>query len=119
MYTTALPAHSLVTIEAAYELFPEFHQERQHLTNLIQIFQDTLGKAARYEILPSQSPIQGVIVPGNANAKALSQTIEEAGFYVKAILSPTVPAGQERLRICLHAFNTEAQLNQLIEIINS
>ena len=119
VYTTALPVHSLVTIEAAYELFPEFQQERQHLHNLIHIFQETLGKSARYEILPSQSPIQGVIVPGNANAKALSQTIEKAGFYVKAILSPTVPAGQERLRICLHAFNTEAQLNQLIQIINS
>ncbi|OJJ16951.1 8-amino-7-oxononanoate synthase [marine bacterium AO1-C] len=119
VYTTALSMHSLIATEAAYELFPTLDSERKHLFNLIRIFQDTLGSAARYEVLPSPSPIQGVIVPGNSNARTLSQEIEKAGFYVKAILSPTVPAGQERLRICLHAFNTEAQLQQLIQIINS
>jgi 8-amino-7-oxononanoate synthase len=60
-----------------------------------------------------------VIVPGNEQAKAVSQKIEAAGFFVKAILSPTVPAKQERLRICLHAFNTEASLQELIKIIKN
>ncbi|HAS42060.1 MAG TPA: 8-amino-7-oxononanoate synthase [Microscillaceae bacterium] len=118
VYTTALPMHSLIAMEASYELFPTLHQARTHLSNLIRVFQNTMRKTAHYEVLPSPSPIQGVIVPGNAKAKALSQQIEEAGFYVKAILSPTVPAGQERLRICLHAFNTETELDQLIKIIN-
>ncbi len=119
IYTTALPMHALAAIEAAYELIPTWHQAREHLDHLIDIFQDTLGKATRYEILPSSSPIQGVIVPGNHQAKRLAEQIEAAGFYVKAILSPTVPAGQERLRICLHAFNTKAQLDQLMNMISS
>lgn len=117
IYTTSLPFHSLASIEAAYELFPKMHQERQHLRYLIDLFQQTLHQLASYEVLPSNSPIQGIIIPGNTHAKALSQKIEATGFYVKAILSPTVPAGQERLRICLHAFNTEAQLKQLLHII--
>lgn len=113
IYTTSLPFHSLASIEAAYELFPKMYQERQHLRCLVDLFQQTQAD----EVLPSASPIQGIIIPGNTRAKALSQKVEIAGFYVKAILSPTVPTGQERLRICLHAFNTEAQLKQLLRII--
>jgi len=30
-------------------------------------------------------------------------------------LSPTVPEGQERLRICLHSFNTQAEIDQLLQ----
>ena len=116
VYTTSLPFHSLVSIEAAYELFPGFDTERQHLQHLIDTFQTKLGNHASYEVLKSLSPIQGVIVPGNVQARNLSKKIEETGFYVKAILSPTVPIGQERLRICLHAFNTKEQLEQLIAI---
>jgi len=118
VYTTALPMHSLIAMDAAYELFPALDQERKHLLNLIRTFQSIMGETVSYEVLPSLSPIQGVIIPGNAKAKALSEQIEVAGFYVKAILSPTVPAGQERLRICLHAFNTEEQLQQLMQIIS-
>ena len=117
IYTTALPFHSLLAIEAAYELFPTFVAERQHLQNLIAGFQSQPNQQKRYEALKSNSPIQGVIVPGNTEARALAQQIETAGFYVKAILSPTIPAGQERLRICLHAFNTEEEFNRLISII--
>lgn len=119
IYTTALPFHSLVAIEAAYELFPGLVAERQHLKNLIASFQYQLSRPDRYKALDSYSPIQGVLVPGNAEAKALAQQIEQEGLYVKAILSPTVPAGQERLRICLHAFNTEGELCRLTDIIRN
>ncbi|WP_299454892.1 pyridoxal phosphate-dependent aminotransferase family protein [uncultured Microscilla sp.] len=119
IYTTSLPFHSLLSIEAAYELLPGCQAERQHLQYLIDFFQKQLRQQTPYQILDSPSPIQGVIVPGNAQAKAVSQKLATAGFYVKAILSPTVPAKQERLRICLHAFNTEAELRQMIETIKN
>lgn len=119
IYTTSLPFHSLLSIEAAYELLPTMQPAREHLQYLIQYFRASFQTSSPYEILDSPSPIQGVIVPGNAQAKAVSQKIEAAGFFVKAILSPTVPAKQERLRICLHAFNTEATLQELINIIKN
>jgi 8-amino-7-oxononanoate synthase len=39
-------------------------------------------------------------------------------FFVKAILSPTVKEGSERLRICFHDFNTLKEVNLLIAILN-
>jgi 8-amino-7-oxononanoate synthase len=119
IYTTSLPFHSVLSIEAAYELLPTMQSARKHLQSLIQYFRTSFQTSSPYEILDSPSPIQGVIVPGNEQAKAVSQKIEAAGFFVKAILSPTVPAKQERLRICLHAFNTEASLQELIKIIKN
>jgi 8-amino-7-oxononanoate synthase len=49
----------------------------------------------------------------------LADHLVEKGFFAKAILSPTVPAGTERLRICLHAFNTKEQINLLLKEVES
>ena len=50
----------------------------------------------------------------------MATQIQKNGFDVRPILSPTVPLGQERLRICLHSFNTSEQINNLVaELIPS
>ncbi|HZJ21322.1 MAG TPA: 8-amino-7-oxononanoate synthase, partial [Pricia sp.] len=36
---------------------------------------------------------------------------------VRPILSPTVPEGQERLRICLHTFNTEKEITEVLQLL--
>jgi 8-amino-7-oxononanoate synthase len=38
------------------------------------------------------------------------------GFDVKPILSPTVPQGQERLRMCLHSFNSEGEMKDILHL---
>jgi len=43
--------------------------------------------------------------------------LQQQGFSVKAILSPTVPQGQERLRFCLHAYTTNSQVTQVLELL--
>ena len=67
--------------------------------------------------IPSNSPIQSLVVGGNVETKAIEDNLKDNGYNVKAILSPTVPAGKERLRICLHTFNTEEELAGLASII--
>lgn len=114
MYTTALPPHALHSIQFAYEHFPKMHLERRHLGRLINLFQRT---AIAYEKLNSSTPIQPVVVPGNYVVKTLSDKLRHRGFDVRPILYPTVPEGKERLRIVLHAFNTENDLNELLEIL--
>jgi 8-amino-7-oxononanoate synthase len=54
------------------------------------------------------------LTPGNEHAKHVSYFLQNKGFAVKAILSPTVPPGKERIRICLHAFNTEEEISNLL-----
>jgi 8-amino-7-oxononanoate synthase len=114
IYTTALPASALLAIRTAYDLFPAMHQERAHLQQLIQRFQHA---ALSYIKLHSLTPIQGVVVPGNEEVKALAATLQSSGLDIRPILYPTVPKGQERLRIVLHAFNTFAEMDRLIQLL--
>ena len=60
-----------------------------------------------------------IIIPGNENVKLIENKLMDSGFFIKAILSPTVAQGKERLRICIHDFNNESQLISLAKKINS
>ena len=68
----------------------------------------------QFQKLKSSTPIQGVLVPGNENARQLSATLLDKGLEVRPILYPTVPKGSERLRIVMHSFNTLSDLELLI-----
>lgn len=118
IYTTALPLHSLVAIKCAYEQMASSDDERQQLFSLIAYFKQQI-KSIPYQTIDSNSAIQCLIIPGNDTIKALASQLQEAGFDIRPILSPTVAAGSERLRICLHTFNTVEQINRLVNLLNT
>jgi 8-amino-7-oxononanoate synthase len=68
--------------------------------------------------MPSTTAIQPLLVPGNKEARILAQQLQDAGLDVRPILYPTVPKGAERLRIVLHAFNTQQEINALIQALS-
>ncbi|MHA4847250.1 aminotransferase class I/II-fold pyridoxal phosphate-dependent enzyme [Flavitalea antarctica] len=111
IYTTALPPAALIAIQQSYALFPGMNEERLKLGHLIEMFRSA---SPGFQKLDSVTPVQGVLVPGNENAKQLSAELLAAGLDVRPILYPTVPRGAERLRIVLHSFNTIAEVNLLI-----
>ena len=113
IYSTALPTTDLLTIKCAYNYAASNPEAKQLLFNNIQYFRElTLGHP-ELKFLPASGPIQGLLVEGNEKAKELAQFIQRAGFDIRAILSPTVPEGMERLRICLHSFNTPLEIKNL------
>jgi len=112
IYTTALPFHSLLSIKMAYEqlkISPEIAQLRAN----IELFRSS-AKALKYSLIDSQSAIQSIIIPGNESCKLAAKQLQNEGFEVKPILSPTVTEGKERLRICLHADHTPEQIKDLV-----
>ena len=117
IYTTALPAHSLHCIQAAYEEL-ETTPNLQLLHKKIAFFQQLLSPAIRASFIPSRSPIQSLLCPGNERVKNLASQLQQEGFDIRAILHPTVPKGSERLRICLHAFNSKKEIQQLTRTLN-
>lgn len=114
VYSTALPEHSVAMIKASYETFPAMKAEREQLQQLIRQFQSA---RLRFEKLPSTTPIQVVVIPGNAAVKKVAASLQEQELDVRAILYPTVPKGKERLRIVLHAFNTSEEIDKLIHAL--
>lgn len=65
----------------------------------------------------SKSAIQSAIIPGNQNLKLIASELQVKGFDIKVILSPTVPEGQERLRFCLHSFNSKDEISEFLKLL--
>lgn len=116
IYTTALPLHSLLTIECAYELLDKSADRVKKLHDNINYFRQKTGEAAGW--ISSISAVQSLVIPGNENVKRLAAAIQANDIDVRPIMSPTVPKGKERLRVCLHSFNTREEIDRLHEIIN-
>ena len=102
---------------------------------ITQLFRNTIQLPIG-TLLPSSSPIQGIVLngmydngllsrivtnymlSGNASVRALAGYLNKHGFIVKPICSPTVPKGQERVRICLHGHNTVNQVESLVNAVH-
>ncbi len=119
IFSTGPSPHQWASIAAAYELLERQGSERRaQLAERIAYFQAIahtyLNGSDRMPAV-GDHPIQWVPCPGNARVVALEQDLATAGLLVKAIRHPSVAKGSERLRICLHSFNTEAEITQLIQ----
>ncbi len=117
IFTTALPPLALATIAAAYESLQDKSVGEKLQKNIDYFNQNIVNLGLKNGFLPSRSAIHCYIVSGNEQAKKLSFQLETSGFDVRPILSPTVPAGKERLRFCLHAFNDEKQIIEALSVL--
>lgn len=117
IYTTALPPHSLATIIEAYKEL-EHTMQMEALQSNIKFFNSELVKHnLELKFIPSNSAIHCCIIPGNNEVKCISEKIKLEGYNVKPILSPTVPLHSERLRICLHSYNSKHEISEILRLI--
>jgi len=117
IYTTGLPPHAIATIKTTY-VHLESTSEIEKLQQNIQFFQKQIDFYQLNNLfISSQSAIQSCIIKGNDNVKNIAFKLQEKGFAVKSILSPTVPKGKERLRFCLHSYNTQQQIADVLQLL--
>ncbi|WP_027138241.1 aminotransferase class I/II-fold pyridoxal phosphate-dependent enzyme [Gaetbulibacter saemankumensis] len=115
IYTTALSPHALATIQTAYQELTQTPSINQ-LKDNIAYFKLELQKNNLQNIfIESDSAIQCCIIPGNEYVKNVALKIQNLGFDAKAILSPTVPINQERLRFCLHSYNSKKEIKDVLK----
>ncbi|GAB4128391.1 MAG: pyridoxal phosphate-dependent aminotransferase family protein [Raineya sp.] len=115
IYTTALPLHTWVHIREAFGYIYQNNDLQKKLEQNIQDFRQMLGGLPNLK--ESTTPIQIIQIGGNERTKKFAQILQNSGFDVRAVLSPTVQAGEEIVRICLHSFNTSEQIQELCGII--
>ncbi|MCW5574504.1 MAG: 8-amino-7-oxononanoate synthase [Burkholderiales bacterium] len=113
IYTTATPpllAHALLT---SLQIIQQEEWRRERLRELIRRLKQGLQDAP-WRLLPSDTPIQPLLVGGNAEALALSARLAAQGLLVPAIRPPTVPQGTARLRISLSADHAMEDVDRLV-----
>lgn len=123
IYTTFLSYPSLALIQASYEMLMSGQSEKLQakLHDLIRMLyerledlQKTSSHARRILKIPSVCPRSPIFAVQLVNPKALASSLQEQGMMVRAVVSPTIPAGTERVRICLHAGNTVEEIEKLV-----
>lgn len=119
IYTTALPPHSLATIITAYDFMGNNPERQKSLKDIVSFFRSEVERLQLESFIYSDSAIHCVVVPGNEKVKNIASVLQQEGFGVKPILSPTVPEGQERLRFCLHSYTTTEQVKQVLELLTA
>lgn len=113
IYTTAAHDFLWVSIREGYEFLKSHQEIPGRLQHKIRIFQEAQLASPSAE----DSPVQAIIVPDNNRLKTLQQGLLKSGFLTYAVCSPAVKPGTERIRICLHSFNTDDDIRSLTGIM--
>ncbi|WP_187261264.1 aminotransferase class I/II-fold pyridoxal phosphate-dependent enzyme [Pontibacter beigongshangensis] len=117
IYTTALPAHNLLALKCAYQLLPDLRRERERVNQLATYLYTELNKLNNIRCTPQNSVILSVFLPEAQQLKPLALALQNEGFDIRPVMSPTVPKGSERLRLIVHTFNTQQEIDGLLSAI--
>jgi 8-amino-7-oxononanoate synthase len=113
IYTTAMPDHSLAAIRCSFEFVRKHPELRNTLAQKISLFRQHYAHDTG-----STTAIQPVIIGGNDKTRAAASALQSLGYDVRPVLSPTVKPGTERLRICLHVYNSNEEIVALAGELN-
>ena len=117
VFSTGLSPLWAAWVQAAYQLLGELDAERERLRRIVGYFRQQV-KTSPWTWLPSDSWIQCLCVPGPGPVVRVAEVLHRQGLCALPIRSPTVPAGEERIRVCLHSHNTQAEVDLLIGAID-
>ena len=118
IFTTAAPPAIACALSKSLALIENGDARRANLFARIGQLRDGLA-GLPWQLLPSATAIQPLIVGDNEAALALANALWERGFWVPAIRPPTVPKGTARLRISLSAAHNAGDIDHLITALRS
>jgi 8-amino-7-oxononanoate synthase len=102
IFSTALPPYMAAQMRAAIRIAAAADRERNDLAVLAAFLRHKLSEAG-FDIGRSDTQIIPVFLGENERAVRFSALLTEAGFAVRPIRPPSVPAGTARLRLSLNA----------------
>ena len=117
IYTTALPPAIAEATLASLKIVITETWRREKLQALISQFK-TGAAQLNLPLMPSDSPIQPLLIGDSFRATQMSEQLLEAGFLVSAIRPPTVPKGKARLRITFSALHEADDVARLLETLH-
>lgn len=117
IFTTASPPMLAAALLASVDLIEREEWRRERVRQLVTQLRAGLA-GLPWQLLPSETAIQPLIVGDNRDAMRLMEQLLDRGIWLPAIRPPTVPAGTARLRISLSALHTPEDVEQLITALH-
>ena len=119
IYTTAMPIQAVLTLKFAIKEL-ETTDQLKRLRKNISVFRERIkAHNLDHKFIESESAIQSCIIGDVVKAKQIAAQIQKENYDVKAILFPTVALGTERIRCCIHSYNSIAEIEGLLHLFNS
>jgi 8-amino-7-oxononanoate synthase len=115
-YTTALPPAVAEATRASLKIVRAEPWRRERLRSLVQRFRAG-AVALGFPLLPSETPIQPLVLGSAERASAAALQLRAAGLLVPAVRPPTVAAGSARLRVTFSSAHTDAHVDRLLEAL--
>jgi 8-amino-7-oxononanoate synthase len=114
IFSTAAPPAVAAALDASLDVIADEPERRERVHFLARYLRERLT-AAGIGVPGGDSPIVPIIIGENDRAVAIAASLQQAGFDVRAIRPPTVPAGTARLRISVNVGLTEEILDRFVE----
>jgi len=113
IYTTGMSEMAADRMRQGFEIVSEMEDERKQIRENIKYFRQVVA-TKDMDVIDSYTAIQSIIIPNLKDLVAKSTELVKAGYAVRPIVAPTVPKGLERIRICLHCYNTKEEIDGLL-----
>ena len=117
VFSTGVSPLWAASVRTVYDMLPDLNAEREQLLANVSHFRGRVAESAQ-PWLPSESWIQCLRVPGARRITQVGGVLRSRGLAALPIRAPTVPEGEERIRVCLHAHNTREEIDLLFSAVD-
>jgi 8-amino-7-oxononanoate synthase len=116
IYSTAPSPHHISSLSTTLTSVETQFDLRKKLKENIEFF---VQHSKSHQWGPSKTAIQTFFISGNQLVKKKASELQKVGFAVKAIVYPTVPKGEERIRITLNSLTQKEDILALIKTMET
>jgi 8-amino-7-oxononanoate synthase len=116
IYSTAPSPDFYGWISASLERCRYADLERAALRERVNCFRELSAELVPGHVF-GDGPIQIVRVSGAGRVRQIGASVRDLGYDCRAILAPTVREGDERLRVCLHAYDDMQMYEQFLRVV--
>jgi len=114
IFSTAAPPAIAAALDASLDVIAAEPERRERVRSMARYLRERLTEAG-IAVPAGDSPIIPVIIGENERAVAVAAALQDAGFDVRAIRPPTVPAGTARLRVSVNVNLSEKVLDGFVD----
>jgi 5-aminolevulinate synthase len=115
IFTTSMPPMLAAGVLASLGILKTAHDLRARQQRQAKRLREKLTKAG-LPLMPSDSHIVPLLIGGAHCCKGVAHWLyEKANIYVQPINFPTVPVGQERLRLTPSPLHTDEMVDELVD----
>ena len=116
IYSTTLPPAVAYANLEALKIMQKENKLRDKLIELIKFFNREARNIGLKLVSDHTTPIRSILIDGSESAKRVEKELQRKGFFVKAIVKPTVPTS--RIRISISALHKKEDIINLIRALD-